>query len=284
MKKKYLYLVSGLLALNACKKIDHNDELFTAGQYVSAIYEFVPAPGQFINDLSKQESAKSILGTDKGMISLGAWGGYVVAGFNGRVQNKPGEPDLEVKGNPLATWAEPGVVWVMKDENENGLPDDTWYEIAGSETGKNGYVRNYEVTYYRPGQIASAEDIRWTDNRGNSGVIAKNEFHKQSYFPAWIIAESYTIKGTLLPNSNLDKSNPSYIINNAFEYGYADNKMEADGGDKIDISDAIDASGNKVQLTGIDFIKVQTGMMADAGWLGEVSTEITAIRNLHAVN
>ncbi len=249
--------------------------------YATKLYEFTPAPGQFINELSTLKSATSILGNEKGLLSLGAWGGYMVLGFNKRVNNVSGKADLEVKGNPLPTWAEPGVIWVMKDENNNGLPDDTWYEIAGSESGKDGEIKNYEVTYYRPSQIKSAEDIRWIDNKGNSGVVKANTFHRQSYFPSWIRGNQYTIKGTLLPNSNLNKTNPQMITNMSFEYGYADNKTDANGGDLIDIEDAINAQGNKVSISGIDFIKIQTGMMADAGWLGEASTEISFVKNLN---
>ena len=39
-------------------------------------------------------------------------------------------------------------------------------------------------------------------------------------------------------------------------------------------SNAIDANGNKVDLKYIDFIKVQVGVNAKSGWLGEISTEV----------
>ena len=40
------------------------------------------------------------------------------------------------------------------------------------------------------------------------------------------------------------------------------------------ISNAIDANGKPVNLKYIDFIKVQVGVNAKSGWLGEVSTEV----------
>ncbi|MBQ5715145.1 MAG: cell surface protein, partial [Alistipes sp.] len=40
------------------------------------------------------------------------------------------------------------------------------------------------------------------------------------------------------------------------------------------ISDAIDSKGKAVELKYIDFIKVQTGVNAQSGWLGELSTEV----------
>jgi len=40
------------------------------------------------------------------------------------------------------------------------------------------------------------------------------------------------------------------------------------------ISDAVNLDGSSANLTHIDFIKVQTGVNAKAGWLGENSTEV----------
>src|SRR5690606_30515636 len=50
--------------------------------FVTKLFEFVPAPGQFINKApGNLISAEGILGK-KGMVSLGAWGGYIVLGFD----------------------------------------------------------------------------------------------------------------------------------------------------------------------------------------------------------
>ena len=65
------------------------------------------------------------------MISLGAWGGYVVAGFDHSVDNSGGGVDLAIRGNPYSYQSEPGVVWVAQDENGDGEPNDRWYELAG---------------------------------------------------------------------------------------------------------------------------------------------------------
>ena len=40
------------------------------------------------------------------------------------------------------------------------------------------------------------------------------------------------------------------------------------------ISDAVNPDGSAANLSHIDFIKVQTGVNAKAGWLGENSTEV----------
>src|SRR5690606_19986026 len=159
--------------------------------------------------------------------------------------------------------------------NGNGEPDDTWYELTGSDFGNDGYIRNYSITYTRPNPATA--DVPWKDNQGKSGVVATNAFHKQSYFPEWIEENEYTITGSVLSSANIDMTNPSHITSAPFAYGYADNTQ---GGDKIDISNAVDTDGKKVILIGIDFIKIQTGIQANMGWLGELSTEVLGVADL----
>lgn len=243
--------------------------------YVTKFFSFNPAPGQFINTtVGNDDAAKSILGNDEGLVSLGAWGGNVVYGFDHTVMDDDG-PDILVVGNAMATFAEPGIVWVMKDENGNGKPDDTWYELAGPETGKTGYVRNYSVTYTRP--TPANGDVSWTDNQGNSGSVLVNQFHTQNYYPDKITANTYILTGTLLPATNINATNATFITSAPFGNGYCDNLV---GGDTVDIANAIDAQGNKVVLKGIDFIKIQTGIQFNMGWLGEQSTEVSAIADI----
>ena len=242
----------------------------TAGSnaYVTQFFEFNPAPGQFLNTgLANDSAAKAVAGTTQGLVSLGAWGGYIVYGFDHTVLDTAG-PDLMIYGNAFSQFAEPGVVWVMQDRNGNGKPDDTWYELAGSETGRPGYIRNYSVTYTRPDPTNG--DVPWKDNKGNSGVIKTNMFHTQNYYPDNITSNTYTLTGTLLPSVNIDTTDPTYIISYSFLYGYGDN---VGGGDPVDIATAIDSSGRPVTLKGIDYIKVQTGILFNMGWLGEQSTE-----------
>lgn len=251
------------------------------------VFEYRPAPGQFINELpafdrvttegaALQLAARRL---NSGLfVSLGGFGGYIVVGL-GRSAVNSGESDFWVAGNQFATSSEPGIVWVMADTDGNGLPDDIWYELAGSETGKPETVSGYAVTYYRP--AGDGLDVEWTDNLGGSGIVPYNsDFHSQpSYYPAWIAADSYTLTGTLLENHTVKDEETGKWINGTYEWGYADNwgsDRSADGR-KIyfKISNAIDANGQPVHLPAIDFVKVQTGVNAHAGSLGEVSTEVT---------
>ena len=140
-----------------------------ASPYINKVYEFRPAPGQFVNELPEYESgdtyadmlakAQEALAFDKqpGAVSLGAFGGYVVFGFDHTIVNTPDAFDFKIYGNAIISdinnaggSCEPGVVYVSRDENGNGLPDDPWYELAGSEHTNPATVSRFSVTYKRP--------------------------------------------------------------------------------------------------------------------------------------
>ena len=255
------------------------------------VFEYTPAPGQFINELktggfdgtqinpeSAVEYAKKRL-ENENWISLGGFGGYVVVGFDHSISNTRSY-DFGVIGNAFDGSSEPGIVWVMQDENGNGFPDDTWYELAGSEHGKFETYRDYAVTYYRPTGIGMP--VQWTDNYGNSGEVDYlAQFHDQDYYyPLWIGAESYTLTGTRLEARNYDQSgNGTYWVNPHYDWGYVDNFSPSDfnSSDKANffrISNAVDFEGNPVKMNHIDFVKVQCGVNTKSGWLGELSTEV----------
>lgn len=273
------------------------DKKYTNG--VVKVFDYFPAPGQFVNTLpewiagDKEEAinlkAETQLKTD-GMISLGGFGGYVVMGFDHTIINKPGQNSFVVQGNAFNDWSEAGVIQVAPDANGNGLPDDEWYEIAGSEYNSPETVHNYKITYYKPDEnkvpmpddmyMSDTNYIRWKDNQGQSGYLSKNVFNAGPYYPQWK-GDSISFTGTKLNSNNIrDLSGEgSSYVSPPFSYGYADNVIN----DKavIRISWAVDKAGNYVNLPGIDFIKVSTGLRAEAGWLGEISTEITGVKDLN---
>ena len=270
---------------------------FAVSPYINKVYEFVPAPGQFINTMpaytegdTEATMLEKVDNALKGkapatMICLGAFGGYVTVGFDHPIVNVKGQKDFLVYGNAFAGNAEPGVIMVMQDENDNGLPDDTWYEIAGSEYNNDNTVFNYEITYYKPSAeddaatIAIDEYIRWTDNLGGEGFIPKNTFYSQPYYPQWITAESYTLRGTLLPK-NARKNGNIWILD-SFAYGYVDNVKNDSDDAKIDISWAVKADGTPANLESIDFIRIHTGENQVCGNIGETSTEVVGAEDLH---
>ena len=258
----------------------------------SKVFEYTPAPGQFIGDgkagFTGEEltSADAVSYAEKRMaeekyISLGGFGGYVVVGFDHSIDNSVGY-DLAIGGNAFNGSSEPGIVWVMQDENGDGEPNDVWYELRGSESGSATTLHNYSITYYRP--TAAGQSVRWSDNEGKEGEIDYlAAYHKQaSYYPQWVKEDSYTLSGTRLAARNYDSSgNGTMWVQPAYGWGYADNFSDEDhtleGGNMnlLDIANAIDSEGRAKELQYIDFVKVQTAVNAKSGWLGEISTEIT---------
>lgn len=286
--------------------------------YITQVFDFCPAPGQFTNEMPQYEEGdtqetmnkkvlEAIGHNNNGMISLGAYGGYVVVGFDHTIQNVEGEKDFKVLGNafyansnprpdaPLGGSCEPGIVLVAYDGNRNGKPDeDEWYELAGSEYHKESTIKGYEITYRRnapdhqavPDEEVSwnvdTKNCAWTDNQEGKGYVYKNMFHQQDYFPRWIDKDELTFKGTLLPKNGVDESGEgTYWVLYAFDWGYVDNRPNNEEGSNFDIGWAVDANGQKVNLPGVDFIKIYTGVNQYCGWLGEESTEVAGVIDLH---
>ena len=260
---------------------------------VAKVFEYLPAPGQFVNEMpaaTNEDNAESMRKKAEetlikgSMISLGGFGGYVVMGFDHTIVNKEGK-DFVVVGNSDGNNSEPGIIMVSYDANGNGLPDDEWYEIEGSQHLKESTIKNYEITYFKPAIEPTNTDepnyIRWTDNENKSGYIPKNNFHRQPYYPLWK-GESFTLKGTLLEANIHDTSgNGSYWVNPAYEFGYADNWGNNDEKAQIDLDWAVDKDGKKIKLKGIDFVKVYTANRAQGGDIGEVSTEVAGFNDLN---
>jgi len=174
------------------------------------------------------------------------------------------------------------------------LPDDEWYELAGSEYNSPATRHGYSITYFRPDpdrDIVADEDnslddiyyIRWADNSGGEGYMAKNIFHNQQYYPRWLEADSLTFGGTLLaPNGHDISGYGTYYVLYSYPWGYVDNHPnEYADLNSFDISWAVDVAGNPVELPGVDFIRVFTGVNQYCGWLGETSTELSRAQDLH---
>jgi hypothetical protein len=260
---------------------------------VTAVFDFLPAPGQFTNkmpvwaegDTQTEMNAKALAALRSGAISLGGFGGYVVMGFDHVLVNTPDAYDFRIKGNAMDNWSEPGVVMVSCDANGNGLPDDEWFEIAGSAYNDPNTDKDYEITYTLA-QESPEMIITWTDSQGNYGEIRKNGYHGQSYFPQWLTANTYSMKGTRLTEEGVydTSGNGTYWVSMPFAYGYVDNCVETQDCSKIDLDWAVGKHGQPVKLAGIDFIRVHTGMNIIAGWLGEISTEIYGFEEFNRNN
>jgi len=278
----------------------------TAGaqtKFIQAVDEYVPAPGQFVNimpqyvegDTPESMALKCTDSIGGGhsrpdlptgtthAVTLGAYGGYMTFHFDHPIANIEGQRDFAVWGNAFTNNAEPAIVMVAIDENGNGLPDDTFYELKGSEYDNPQTIHNYTITYtYQP-----MADIPWTDNQGTTGAVARNDYHKQEYFPQWLTDRgTLTFSGALLPK-NASFRNGQFLLP-AYDYGYADNQPNLINyeypnaeGCGLDISWAVDAYGQPVALDHIDFVRVYNAMNQICGWIGETSTEITGAEDLH---
>ena len=159
--------------------------------WLTRVYEYRPAPGQFINTmpvcrvgepvdsvLARCQAAicghidtvtttfhgQTITRIDtvwaESMISLGGYGGYVIVGFDHSVVNMH-TYDFEIQGNAFVSdrethggSSEPGIVMVGVDMDGDGVPSDgdKWYELAGSEYHHPKTQHDYEITYYRPNE------------------------------------------------------------------------------------------------------------------------------------
>lgn len=301
-----------------CPTLSHHfvvkvfDEEVAYSPYISKVLEYNPAPGQFVNTMPLYEKGdtyatmlqkveESIAGTNRTLISLGAWGGYVTFAFDHSVVNSPKLADFLIEGNSFYASAtskggssEPGIVMVSIDINQNGLPDDPFYQLAGSEYANPNTLHQYSLTYHhspadhtpQPDKQNSLTDttyIHWTDNQNQTGYLHKNTFHTQDYFPQWITDTTLTFTGTRLPNNAYDPNGKgAYWIQQPFEYGYADcHPNDSIARCSFDIDWAVTDEGKPIYLPCADFVRVYTGVFQQCGWTGEISTEISHARDLH---
>ena len=316
--------------------------------YITRVYDFMPAPGQFVNaspsftagesrDAVMARVEKAICGLDSvrrmekldgtviidtitvvkpGLISLGSYGGYVVFGFDHPVVNVADALDFQVFGNAFGSDSlkvsggscEPGIVMVSRDANGNGLPDDPWYELAGSDYNNPRTQKHFTITYYKPYEgktpvpdpnnmfVTDTEYVRWTCNSVGSlqeGYVFRNSFHTQSYWPGWAEGETLTFTGTKLPGNAVNEGTTTeywvqyflgwgYVDNRPdYGYGYVSGTQQNNQNRGFDIEWAVDDEGDPVHLKQVDFIKVYSGMLQQCGWLGETSTEVCGGIDLH---
>ncbi len=282
---------------------------------VAHVYEYRPAPGQFVGttplyekgdtEEKMRQKVEDCLATGT-LVTLGAWGGYVTFGFDHTLINTPSQCDLYIEGNAFYSdqaqygqrrggSCEPGIVLVSLDRNMNGLPDDEWYELAGSEYHSAATLHDYAVTYRHPdstphtpvpgsgGRVTDSQYISWQDNRGASGYVERNIYHSQNYWPQWITDSTLTFTGArLAPNAVDESGQGNYYVLYSYPWGYADNHPnDSTRLCSFDLDWAVDSAGKPVHLPGADFIRVYTGVNQCCGWLGETSTEISGAHDLY---
>ncbi len=275
--------------------------VYCSGQNsVFKVVEYRPAPGQHINIEANgtPQAAHNMSANENSSVSLGSFGGYIVLQFINPCGNDPENPygiDFTIFGNAFKGSSEPGVIWVMNDKNHNNIPDDTWYEIAGSQYFHGSTIKQYQITYFK----TETRNVEWQDNLGQAGIIKANSYNMQEYYPVPAYFPDYpqdsvVFNGTLMA-ANINRSNPAEFKIEPLDFGYADNhpkkqgfnpaipdnpysqEVEGAGGDPVDISWAVDSFGNYVDLQSVSFVKIATGYLQDLDWLGEASTDVSNI-------
>lgn len=291
-------LLLNLLFFGSCSNEGQMD-LKDGSAYINKVYDYKYAPGQHASLIPKDWKGNNFIGkpdflwdpkaNEKTYTSLGGWGGYIVAGFDHTILNKPGK-DFAVYTQPGPA-SEPGVVYVMPDSNGDGLPNDgDWIVLKGSESDHAETIRNYQVTYTKP--IASG-NVKWRDNQGHQGELVPVFDSSSWWWLGYGDQNEITFTGVKLPDAYKNISTQTGIENwavrpNLFSWGYAEcyGNQDYNGESKansFDISNAIDAEGKPVNLTGIRFIKVQSGVFQVAGWLNEISTEVSGAVDLSMI-
>lgn len=294
------------------------DYLPAPGQFVNCLpqYEEGDTKQDMINKCTEYINNGSLT-------HLGTYGGYVVYSFDHPIQNKLGSDFLingnafyaasdPIYGSEtIGGSIEPGIVFVGVGDSYESC---TWYRLASSEYFTTE-VHDFEIVYYKPTaesgphtQFCSTYDdyigwdCSWTENgepHDSTGFHIKNSFHKQTYWPQWIDDEVLMFHGDKCKNNAIETSGKgTYWVQYRYAkdtYGYVDAcpnsdddalSPSANGINKyntFDIDWAIDDNGYYVDLPEINFIKVVCGIFQYCGWLGETSTEIQSIKDLHLI-
>lgn len=258
--------------------------------YIANVFDYQYGPGQHATLIPANEKGLNFIGEPfklgKSFVSLGGWGGYITAGFDHAVLNKTGN-DLAIYSQPSVA-SEPGIVYVMSDTNKDGIPNDgVWYELKGSEYNHPETIHGYEVTYFKPG---SSGIITWKDNKGKEGMLVPKFESGSWWWTGYGSKTAITFSGEKLPdayfNNSSDPTQEFWVTRSAlFHFGYAECYDNEDYNSNLkanllDISSAVDATGQPVKLASIHFIKIQSSIFQIAGWLNEISTEVSGAADI----
>jgi hypothetical protein len=197
----------------------------------------------------------------------------------------PPSSGFRVTGNAFGGWEEPGVVWVQEDRNGNGIPDEMWYELTGSDETNpltKPYIsRRYGVKWFKfageaeqneYGQIIRA--ICWVDGKGRAGVMPGGWPTDWGVSGDWV-----TYTGTIIRIGQGDDLHPHVDFPQGLT-GYVDCYNNGDQSYVFSKDVAIRVDGSPANLESIRFVKVQTGRFMYGGAVGEHSTEIVGATGL----
>lgn len=268
--------------------------------FATRVIEYAPAPGQFISDPTFNDPIRSLgppLGggtsapNNESVVTLGGFGGVLVLGFDHTVEDHPLNPlGLDaivfgnaywVGGNPDRHWAECATIEISRDDNSNGLADDTWYLIPGSHLatpvlldsvtwagGVTTYA--YELPDMPFGATVVVNPVADTQNEGIYGYA--------EYSPTLFLGD---LDGDDLVDDDEMSPEMFYTVpDNPFEAGLTPG---SGGGDAFDIAWALDPeTGKPANLVGFDFVRLTTPLHIILPAIGEKSAEIDAVADVEA--
>ncbi len=261
--------------------------------WIDSVIEYKPVWGQHVNNASFNDPARLYGAPQQGahhIVSLGSGGGYVIVKFDPPILNHAnniGGYDFIIFGNaffvlPISSeqrFQEPAYVEVMKDANENGLADDTWYLLKGSDTS-----------------ISSILTLTYSRTTTTLKPANKSHYPGTTYFPGY--PDDITVSFFSFPPEKTGQTaeniwgyadvtptltKPDGIANEDF-YTVPDTPGDypidsgSGGGDSFKIEWAVNKStGTSVSLDYINFIKIINGATNMMGMFGEASPDIDAV-------
>ncbi len=299
--------------------------------FPSRVVEYRQAPGQFAfhPDFNIEKNKSRLLGPPSGagiygadnssVVSLGMAGGSVTLEFSPPLENHPdniGGYDFIVFGNsfwsggrPELPMSEAGIIEVMKDENGNNMPDDTWYLIPGSHISKSDSTINisYSLQWTEGGgtlfwdtvpagqegsHIFTATQPWWSGDLPDPDVfltlrILSDEVYSGGldFASVWGYADSAptALRGDLDGDGVIRGEFDYPEIDPAFFYTvpdtHGDNIIDpgSAGGTAVDILWAVDSGFQPALLDEVSWIRISSASLSIHYFLGEYSCEVDGV-------
>ncbi len=268
--------------------------------FATRVLEYTPAPGQHVA-LAAFNNPMRALGPPVGggtsaadnskLVTLGGFGGSITLGFDHTILDQPPTAtnptgaDLIVfgnafwaGGNPDLRWAEPGIIEVSRDDNGNGLADDTWYVIRGSHLPQVP-MDAYSTVTFESGAVRSGFRIQDGAFLGASPVLQNPLGGGEQGVYGYADCAPTMALGDFDGDGTPDRDG----ADEAWFYTVPSNPHKtavtlfSGGGEAVDIGDAVAADGAAPALDRIDFVRVRTGVHMVRGVFGETSTEISGV-------